>query len=111
MSEERHRVLELLAAHKITVLEAERLLSALEPTLGRPGRVRVLVWEPGASRPKTHIEVPLTVARWGLRFIPERVLKAHGIDQAELFSALKEPPKGKVVDVEDERSRVEVYIE
>lgn len=111
MKEEWRRILELLAAHKITVPEAERLLSALGPGVGRPGRVRVLVWHKGADRPTIRVELPLGVARWGLHLVPERVLKKHGLDRDELLSALREWPKGKVVDVEDEKERVEVYIE
>lgn len=109
MKEELRRVLELLAAHKITVPEAERLLSALG--LGVGGRIRVLVWRHGADRPTTRFEVPLGVAWWGFHLIPRSVFKRHGLDRDELLSALRGWPKGKVVDIEREKERVEVYIE
>jgi hypothetical protein len=87
MNEERRKVLDMLASGKITVDEAEKLLSALfEGAEGERGSrqmnkkplkyLRVLV-EPGAESKKkerVNIRVPLNLVRAGLKwaaFIPK----------------------------------------
>jgi hypothetical protein len=103
MSEDRKRVLEMLANGKITVDEAERLLSALgdvppppaEPAAGsapRPGRYfRIVVRKKANEGPGKNVDIriPLSLVKGGMRLgamIPgcgEAVteqLKRKGID-------------------------------
>lgn len=97
MSEDKRKILEMLADGKINVGEAERLLTALgesadEPSTSRtkssPKYLRVLV-EPTDDNPKgerVNVRVPMNLIRAGLKlasFIP-----AHA--QLKVNEALKE---------------------
>jgi hypothetical protein len=84
MSEETRRVLEMLSAGKVTVLEAEQLLQAVTSAAAsapdgkkpEPRYVRIQVTQPdrdGKKAETVNIRVPLTVVRGGIRlgaFIP-----------------------------------------
>jgi hypothetical protein len=110
MSEERKKVLEMLAAGKISADEAEKLLDKLAgaaanpsvapelpagsaaPTVGKPKYLRIVVDHPG--REQVNMRVPLSLVGSGRRLLavlPERVnarLAEYGIDVG-LFSAVK----------------------
>lgn len=110
MSEERKKVLEMLAAGKITAEEAEKLLDKLAsggpsqanareasassgtPAPGKPKYLRVVVDQPG--RDPVNVRVPLSLVGTGKRLLavmPQRVnerLAECGIDAA-FFSAAK----------------------
>lgn len=105
MSEERKRILEMLAEGKISVAEAEKLLAVVEaaPTTenngfgGKPGwkYLRVLV-EPGPgseSQEKVNIRVPMKLIRAGLKFAAFIPQAAHG----KVNEALRE--KGMNIDL------------
>jgi membrane peptidoglycan carboxypeptidase len=102
MSEERRKILEMLREGKISVEEAEKLISALaspdveekEPPSekGKPKYLRILV-EPGPGseeKERVNIRVPLKLVRAGLKlasFIPQHAqtkvneaLQEKGID-------------------------------
>lgn len=78
MSEERRRILDMLAAGKITVEEAENLLAAVSSpeetgaTQGKQGcRYLRIVVDPGPDSEKgerVNIRVPLRLIRAGLKF-------------------------------------------
>ena len=106
MSEERKRILEMLAQGKINTDEAERLLSAIssneqtQPGQGDEGKkpepkyLRVMVEPaPGSDKPeKVNIRVPYKLIRAGLKlasFIPKNA-------QAKVNEALQE--KGMEID-------------
>lgn len=84
MSEERRKILEMLADRKIAVDEAERLLAAVSETPAAPASakgpryLRVLV-EPAPGNKegdRVNIRVPLNLVRAGLKFasfIPPQV--------------------------------------
>ena len=86
MSEEKRKILEMLADKKITVDEAEKLLAAVSEqspeaaaAIGRgPKYLRVLV-EPAPGNPdgdRVNVRVPLNLVRAGLKlasFIPPQV--------------------------------------
>ena len=108
MGEERKKVLEMLAAGKITAEEAEKLLdklaanganqaSAADPATtssaqspGKPKYLRIVVDKPG--RDQVNVRIPLVLAGTGSRLLavmPTRVserLAEYGIDPA-MFSA------------------------
>ena len=78
MSEEKRKILEMLADKKISVDEAERLLAAVSETPAQapggakpgPKYLRVLV-EPAPGNPegdRVNIRVPLNLVRAGLKF-------------------------------------------
>jgi SHOCT-like protein len=76
MSEETRKVLEMLSSGKITVQEAEQLLTAVkvasqnEEKTAEPRYFRILVNKPardGKKAENVNIKVPITVVRGGLR--------------------------------------------
>lgn len=76
MSEETHKVLEMLSSGKISVEEAEQLLQAVaapvqaEEKKVEPRYFRILVNKPareGKKAENVNIRVPMTVVRGGLR--------------------------------------------
>ncbi len=95
MNEDRKKILEMLAQGKISVEEAEKLLSALSSSQSdlqeghsntkNPRYLRVLV-EPGPNsevQDKVNVRVPLKLIRAGLKFaafIPKHA--QHSVDQA-----------------------------
>ncbi len=139
MNEERRKVLDMLASGKITVDEAEKLLSALfdndsrgrvsEPLGKKPLKyLRVLV-EPGEEskkKEKVNIRVPLNLVRAGLKwasFIPKdaqkrmnEALNEKGIDMdfakmtAEDLEVMIENLNDLTVEVEGEE-KVRIFCE
>ncbi|MBI4531892.1 MAG: hypothetical protein HY709_10295 [Candidatus Latescibacteria bacterium] len=119
MSEERMKILKMLEEGKITVEEATRLIEAIESpappeaeSSGKPGFLRVRVWEDGQEKVK--INVPLALARIVLRAIPgsaRQQITAQGIDIEQLLNEISTMKIGKLVEVEDDGNRVEIVIE
>jgi len=78
MSEERKKILEMLANGKISIDEAERLIAALsdkneqsQSTSANSGNfnyLRVLVEESGPDGEKVNVRVPLSLIRAGLKW-------------------------------------------
>jgi polyhydroxyalkanoate synthesis regulator phasin len=139
MSEDRKRILELLAEGKITADEAERLIAALtgeggaraersEAPRRSPKYLRVIVnANDEGHATKVNIRVPMQLLRAGVRLgglIPaharEQVNEAlhdQGIDidigklKPETLEALIEQLQDFSVDVDDEHANVRVFCE
>ena len=82
-----------------------------EDRVAKPGRIlRIHVTE--QDKPTVNVKIPLSIARMGAklgaRFAGED-LEKHGIDLDQLLKEIDTP--GKIVDVTDERSHVEIYVE
>jgi hypothetical protein len=86
MSEERKKILEMLAAGKITAEEAERLLDKVEATpsdeadtssrTGDPKKIKYLrVLVDGAEGDKVNVRVPINLIRTGIKL--SAVLPIH----------------------------------
>ena len=122
-NEERIKILKMLEDGKIKADEAARLLEAVEGPAAAsggaasagPGRtLHIRVYKRGAATPNVNVNVPLTLAKWALKFAP-----AHGtahigdreIDLDELGKWLDGAP-GEVITVndEDEGQRVEIFV-
>jgi hypothetical protein len=125
MDEERMRVLEMVEEGKITPEEGARLIeavakreeSALQPTTGAAGRaLRVRVTE-GDDQTKVNVTVPLSLARLALKFIPRTALEAledEGIsadDLGELIASVEKAGPMRIVDVQADQAKVEVFVE
>jgi len=108
MSEERRRILKLLEEKKITAVEAEQLLEALGES-GRAKTLRILIFKAG-GKPTTRVEVPLGLARWAMKFVPEKELAKHGVNPNQIIDAIENDILGKVVDVTEDDRRIEVHI-
>ena len=78
MNEERKKILEMLSKGKISVEEAERLITALSENQegnqkqtsdsGKLNYLRVLVEESGPNGDKVNVRVPLNLIRAGLKW-------------------------------------------
>ncbi len=119
MSEERKKILEMLAEGKVSPEEADDLLNTLErgETKTVPERARrllkVRISEGGTE--KVNVNLPLSLARVALKFVPadaKKELEEQGIDIEELLSSVSsELQDGKIVDIKDGDDSVEIYIE
>lgn len=120
-SEERIKILKMVEDGKISADEAANLLKALgkqerrrTPLAEGDARwLRVRITDLDSDKASVNVNLPINIVNVGLkmgaRFIPE----FEGLDLEELGEALRQGLTGKIVDVVDEedRQRVEVYIE
>ncbi|MFO7544339.1 MAG: hypothetical protein R6W77_02480 [Trueperaceae bacterium] len=130
-NDERRRVLDMLAAGSISAEDAANLLKALGAS-GRPGLtvpepppapspprpkgparlLRVIIDadkdESGGGGAKVRVNVPLSLAKFAMRFMPPEAraeLDTQGIDLAKLLEELgDEVPEGRLVDIETDPS-------
>jgi hypothetical protein len=136
-SDERRKVLDMLAAGQISVDEATALLSALgEERSGAPrshgeaaskrGTARLLRIsvdaldeDDGGERARIRVNVPLGLAKFASRFMPieaRRELEAQGVNLAEIIEAIgTETPDGQLVDIDvdgaDGEKRAKIIVE
>jgi hypothetical protein len=133
-TEERRQVLEMVAAGQITIDEATRLLEAVEGpagqttggagtgsdavapegpvTLGKGRTLRVRVVENGKQ--KVNVRVPMGLAKLFLRIAGKEALKHEkmkDLDVEEIIRQAESGLTGKLVEVEDGDSLVEVYVD
>ena len=121
MSDERSRILQMLADGQISAEEAERLLEALEggtaeaELVSRKGTARLLriyINDPDGTVVK--VNLPLALARFALKFIPkeqQQQISEAGFDIDELLASLRnDMPEGKLVEIKD-ADGTEVLIE
>jgi hypothetical protein len=129
-TEEGKQVLELLAQGKIDADQAYRLLRALgdvrddvpppppmperpsEAPSGARGRIlRIRVSENG--KPKVNVAIPLAIARIGKVKLGAGLVSAHlqkfGLDLDQLLKEVE--TAGRIVDINDEKDRVEIFVE
>jgi hypothetical protein len=131
MSEERRKILNMVAEGKITPEEAERLLSVLKDTKDKPRFFRVRVYDRNSDKTKVKVDIPIGVLRLLLKFgasfqglAPEGFKmnikgKEFKFDEItpemidNIINDLGESGRFNLVEVEDteDNERVEVYIE
>ena len=124
-TEERMKILNMVAEGKISAEEGAKLLAALAEgskkaevslKMGRPStprwfRVRVTDLETGKD--KVNVNLPMSLVdvgtRMGARFAPE----LEDMDFAEIMEQIQSGAQGKIIEVEDvdEGERVEIYVE
>lgn len=140
MSEERRRILEMLAAGKITAEEAEKLLDAIgesgaaeqvkgDAPKGKPKFLRIMV-EPKSDRSnkeKVNMRIPLQVVRAGVKLssiLPDGAkeklstkLQDKGISinvndiNSECLESIVNSLSEMSIDVDDEKERVRIFCE
>jgi hypothetical protein len=129
MKEEMKKILQMVEQNKITVEEAERLIEAItsdeetatppqaQGSAGIQGKfLRVRVVEEGEQ--KVQVNVPLSIVEVGLKigmqigpqFAPE-LEGLRNINFGELMEAIRQGASGKLVEVKDEDTLVEVYVD
>ena len=124
MSEERKRVLNMLEEGKIDAEEAEELLSSLEEsgektkvedrasTVEEANFLRIIVVENGVE--DVNISIPIQLVRALKGLIPGKAttkLEEKGIDIEKIIGEIEKGTfDGKLVDIEDGDSRVEIRL-
>ncbi len=120
-SEERMRILKMIADKQISAEEGARLFEALrsggagqgsdEPAKVRWLRVRVTDRVTGKSKLNVNIPVGLLDVglKMGARFAPEMA----GMDLSAVQAAIKGGMQGKIIELDDEQDdeRVEIFVE
>lgn len=121
MNEERLQILKMLQEGKISVDEAEKLLTAVdagEPT--GPAReakwFRVRITDLNTGRVKVNVNLPVSLIGVATKFIPKSALNIDGqsIDLNEILAAIKQGAAGKIVEVvdeDDEGVKIEVLLD
>lgn len=121
MTDERLQILRMVEQGKVSAEEAVKLLEALgDDSSAQPARarrsnrmIRVRVIE--GERTKINVNLPLELARVALGFVPKDALRVsvggEHLDVDAIMRMLEEGLEGKVVDVEDEDTKVEVIVE
>lgn len=123
MGDDRLQILRMLEEGKVSAEEAAQLLEAVGSPKGSAGvkgdaRVRnrmLRVHVKEGEKTKVNVNLPLSLARVALNFVPKGVLEQQGIDGdlGEIVRMLEEGFEGKLVDVEeqDTNTKVEVWVE
>ena len=121
---ERLKILKMLEEGKIKADEAARLLEAVggsgaeaeaaATTKGRARTLHIRVFRGGSERPNVNVNIPLSLAKWALKFVPADAKARMGdkeIDLDELGTLLGENV-GEIITVrdEDKDERVEISI-
>lgn len=137
MSDDRRRILQMVADGTITAEEASELLDALQPepkrreaaagdiplpepparpappTPPRSPRILIIQVTEGDSN-RVNLRIPLGLARAAGKFIPRRAqehLSEYGIDLAGLFEGITDSDQGVILQVQEEEDRVLIAVE
>jgi hypothetical protein len=120
-SEERLKILKLVEEGKISPEEAARLLAAVGKAERRrassasaEGRwLRVRVTDMDSGKMAVNVNLPVSLVNVGLRMGARFVPEMEGVSLNELEEAIRRGVVGKIMDIvdEQERQRVEVYVE
>jgi hypothetical protein len=129
-SEERLKILKMIADGILSIDEAEQLLDVLEerqaedsktaaqgdPMDFRDGKakwLRVKVTDQGTGKSKVNVRVPASLISAGMKMGSKFVPELQGIDSAEILSAVNQNVHGKFVDVMDDETgeHIEIMIE
>ncbi|MEA3311380.1 MAG: hypothetical protein U9Q76_04085 [candidate division WOR-3 bacterium] len=110
-SEATLRILRMVSESKITAEEAEKLLEAIEGACPQAREITILVFEKEKEKPNVRINLPLSLARFAMNFVPASVLAKQEIPADTILKALDEAQPGKVFEVKDEEGKkVEIYL-
>jgi len=105
------RILRMVSDGKITAEQAGKLLEAIEGAAPHAKQITLLVFERGKEKPEVRINLPLSLARFAMNFIPASVLAKQEIPAETILSALDEAQPGKVFGIKDEDGKsVEIYL-
>lgn len=105
------RILQMVSEGKITAAEAERLLEAIAGARPEAKQISILVFEREREKPEIRINLPISFARFAMRFVPASVISKQEIPMDAILAALEEAQPGKVFDLKDESGkRVEIYL-
>jgi len=121
---ERLKILRMLEEGKIKADEAARLLEAVgesgaeaeaaAATKGRGKTLHVRVFRGDSERPNVDVNIPLSLAKWALKFVPADAKARMGDKEVDLdeLGTLLDEGIGELITVhdEDKDERVEISI-
>lgn len=123
VEQESMKILRMLEEGKIKADEAARLLevvgavgetAAASAPKGRGKTLHVRVFRGGSERPNVNVNIPLSLAKWALKFAPEHAKARMGDKEVDLdeLGTLLDEGVGEIITVQDEDKdeRVEISI-
>lgn len=122
-TEERVKILNMIAEGKITAEDGAQLLKALQNASSKatataarveePRYLRVRVTSTVTGQVKANINIPMSLINVGLRMGARFAPDLEGLDFEEVMEAIRHGQRGKIIDVEDEEDgeRVEIFVE
>lgn len=128
MKEEIKKIFKMIQDGHITAEEGEKLLEAMgddksdissydsQAPRSTPRFLKVRIAEDGKN--KVNVTIPISLVEVGLKigakigpkFAPEAEV-LQDIDFEELMQAIREGARGKLVDIEDDGDKVEIFVE
>ncbi|MDQ7774250.1 MAG: hypothetical protein RDU13_12110 [Elusimicrobiales bacterium] len=123
MNPEKIKILKMLEEKRINSEEAMQLLEAVEnldkaeAAAPRRGRfLRIRVYEGEGEKAKVNINVPLGWSKLLAPFIEGKIKarlqeKGYDLDLGKIQEYIESGEAGKIVDVQDGKSKVEIYID
>jgi hypothetical protein len=123
MNDEKKLILQMLSEGKISVTEADKLLTetvnlqdeSLTEKAANKKFLKILVNEGGNT--KVNINIPMALAETGLKLVPKDKLKIEGTDINidEILKLVRDGSEGELVNIEtiknDKEVRVRIAIE
>ncbi len=132
-TEERMRILKMVADGKISADDASKLLIALDQgrnasarppktppspgfsasRSGEPRWFRVRVSDVRTGKQKVSVNIPVSLVNLGMKFGARFAPELNGFALTQVMDAVRSGQMGKIVDVHDDRDgeRVEVFVE
>jgi len=126
MDENRMRILKMVEEGKVTADDGARLLEAVRAkgqeqaagVPGAPGRcLRVRIFQGSTEKPQVNVTVPLALAKLAVKFIPRSAveqLNEQGIkveDLEQIIAGVENAGSFRIVDVEQDNQKIEVFVE
>jgi len=117
MEEEKMRVLQMIEEGKVSAAEGAKLLEAIEEPAQEGGRrkfLKIRVFEGDLEKPKVKVNIPLGLIKLATHFVPKSTrekMKEKEIDLDQIAQLIESGAEGKLVDVEEEGERVEIFLE
>jgi hypothetical protein len=123
MNPEKLKILKMLEEKRITSEEAMQLLEAVDKVdkageaAPRRGRfLRIRVYEGEGEKAKVNINVPLGWSKLLAPFIEGKIKarlqeKGYDLDLAKIQEYIESGEAGRIVDVQDGKNKVEIYID
>jgi hypothetical protein len=82
---------------------------------GTVKQLRIRIYRPGETEPKTKISIALGLARLASKVLPRKIkqdLEKEGVDLNEVLSLIaKENVRGKLIDIEKPDERIVISVE
>lgn len=124
-TEERLKILNMVAEGKITAEDGAQLLNALKDAdrrsspsgpgsaQGDEGRYMRILVSGLDGKQRVNVNIPMNLVNVGLRMGAKFAPEMDGVDLEDLMSAIRGGARGKILDVTDNDSgeHVEIYVE